>query len=148
MQILVCVLIGSFAGVVAALCGVGGGVLMVPAFVLLLHMGQKTAVATSLAVMIFTAITATVKNAGNQLVDWKVVGLTAAGSVLVAWFAADLLKKMSSVTLTRLFAILVIVMGAQMLIKSYWDARKADKAAPPAAASNEAPGKSGPDSAP
>jgi uncharacterized protein len=143
MQPVLCVLIGAFAGMVAALCGVGGGVLMVPAFVLLLHMGQKTAVATSLAVVIFTSIAATAKNASNQFVDWKTVGLTALASVVVVWFAADLLKKMSNITLTRIFAVFMIVMGAQMLIKSCLDARKANSAVPPAAESREVPDKPG-----
>ncbi|MBK8091711.1 MAG: TSUP family transporter [Verrucomicrobiaceae bacterium] len=44
--ILKCLAIGVVSGIIAALCGVGGGVVMVPAFVLLLDMPQKTAVAT------------------------------------------------------------------------------------------------------
>ena len=114
-----CVLIGAFAGVIAALCGVGGGVFMVPAFVICLHMEQKTAVATSLAIVIFTALVATVKNAGNLLVDWKVVVATAVASAVVVWFASDWLKKMSNLSLTRIFAVFMIAMGVWMLGKSF-----------------------------
>ena len=48
-------LVGAAAGLAGALCGVGGGILMVPAFVLVLGMGQKHAVATSLAIVVVTA---------------------------------------------------------------------------------------------
>jgi len=54
--ILVPLLIGCLGGTIAALCGVGGGIVMVPAFVLMLGMEQKQAVATSLAVIAPTAI--------------------------------------------------------------------------------------------
>ncbi len=56
--ILIPILIGCLGGTIAALCGVGGGIVMVPAFVLLLGMEQKQAVATSLAVIAPTAIVA------------------------------------------------------------------------------------------
>ncbi|MBB5035947.1 hypothetical protein [Prosthecobacter dejongeii] len=42
-EILICLGIGILSGVVAALCGVGGGVVMVPAFLLLLDMPQSYA---------------------------------------------------------------------------------------------------------
>jgi uncharacterized membrane protein YfcA len=50
--IFTCLAIGIVSGVIAALCGVGGGVVMVPAFVFFLKLPQKTAVATSLAIII------------------------------------------------------------------------------------------------
>jgi uncharacterized membrane protein YfcA len=112
-------LIGAVAGILAGLCGVGGGVFMVPAFALLLNMGQKTAVATSLAVVILTSLVATVKNANNQLVDWKIVASTAVVSALVAWFAADWLKKLSNLSLTRIFAVFMILIGLYMLFRSF-----------------------------
>lgn len=114
-----CLLIGALAGVIAALCGVGGGVFMVPVFVIALHMEQKTAVATSLAIVIFTSVVATVRNSGNHLVDWKVVAATALASAVVVWFASDWLKKMSNLSLTRIFAVFMIAMGVWMLGKSF-----------------------------
>jgi hypothetical protein len=67
-----CLAIGIVSGVIAALCGVGGGVVMVPAFVFFLKLPQKTAVATSLAIIIPTALMATTQNARSGFVDWKV----------------------------------------------------------------------------
>ena len=50
--------IGLFAGVMAGLCGVGGGIVMVPAFAYLLWMEQKAAIATSMAVIVPTSLIA------------------------------------------------------------------------------------------
>ena len=50
--ILKCLGISVVSSIIAALCGVGGGVVIGPGFVLLLGLPQKTAVATSLAIII------------------------------------------------------------------------------------------------
>ena len=115
MNIFIGAFIGAVSGVVAALCGVGGGIVMVPAFVFLLKTEQKTAAATSLAAMILTAISATAKNQSNGFIDWKIAIPCSLAGALVAWFAADLLKALSNQTLTKGFAVLLIVAGVRML---------------------------------
>lgn len=112
--LLVSLLIGCLSGVVAALCGVGGGVLMVPAFVMVLKMNQKVAVATSLAAIVLTAIFTSLKNHSNGFIQWKVAIPAGIGGALIGWLAADLLKKLQDVTLTRIFASLIIIFGVQM----------------------------------
>ena len=125
-----CVMVGVATGVISALCGVGGGIIMVPAFVGLLGMNQKNAVATSLAAIILTALASSVRNWGNQLVDWRVSLATGLAAGLVAWFAAGWLKQLSNVTLTRLFAILILIIGAHMLWSTRGDHAKPDISVP------------------
>lgn len=115
--ILTCLGIGIISGIVAALCGVGGGVVMVPAFVFLLAMPQKMAVATSLAIIIPTALMATTQNARNDLVNWKVAAITAISASIFAYFGAGWLKSMSNETLTRVFGTILIVFGLRMLLQ-------------------------------
>jgi uncharacterized protein len=109
--------IGVLAGIIAALCGVGGGIVMVPAFVLLLGLAQKNAVAASLAVIIPTALVATMQNAKNGLLvgQWKIIAVTAIASTLLAWFGAGLLTTMRNETLTRIFGFVLVVFGTRML---------------------------------
>ncbi|MBK8091780.1 MAG: sulfite exporter TauE/SafE family protein [Verrucomicrobiaceae bacterium] len=113
--ILKCLAIGVVSGIIAALCGVGGGVVMVPAFVLLLDMPQKTAVATSLAIIIPTALMATTQNARAGLVNWQVVLYTAIASSILAYFGAGWLKRLSNETLSQGFGVLLIIFGIRML---------------------------------
>lgn len=113
--IITCLGIGILAGVIAALCGVGGGVVMVPAFVTLLALPQKTAVATSLAIIIPTALMATTQNAKNGFVDWKVAAITALSASIFAYFGADWMKTLSNTTLTRIFGTILVLFGTRML---------------------------------
>jgi hypothetical protein len=115
--ILTCLGIGIISGVVAALCGVGGGVVMVPAFVFFLALPQKMAVATSLAIIIPTALMATTQNARNDLVNWKVAAITAISASVFAYFGAGWLKSMSNETLTRIFGTILVVFGLRMLLQ-------------------------------
>ena len=118
MKILLAVTIGCVAGVVAALCGVGGGVVMVPAFVYFLKLNQKVAVATSLAAIVLTAVATTLKNQANGFIDWKVAIASGFAGAIVGWFAADLLKRLSDTTLVRIFATTIILFGVQMWVQS------------------------------
>lgn len=115
--VLTCLGIGVLSGVIAALCGVGGGVVMVPAFVMLLKLPQKTAVATSLAIIIPTALMATTQNARSGYVDWKVAIITAISASIFAYFGAGWLKTMSNETLTRIFGTVLVVFGLRMLLQ-------------------------------
>ena len=91
---------------------------MVPAFVGLLGLEHKQAVATSMAVIIVTAIAATLNNARtNQLIDWKIVAAVGLASAVAAWFGSDLMRNLSNQTLTRIFGVLLVGFGARMLWK-------------------------------
>lgn len=92
---------------------------MVPAFVFLLGLDQKQAVATSLAVIAPTAIVAIARiSAGpGSLVQWKLFIPTAIGACFIAFFAADWMKTFSNQSLTRIFAGVLIVVGFYMLLQ-------------------------------
>ena len=109
--------IGVIAGLLGALCGVGGGIVMVPAFTSILGLEQKKAVATSLAVIVVIALISTVNNSRDpELIDWKIVALTACAAALAAWFGTDLMHKLSSQHLTRIFGVVLLIFGAKMLM--------------------------------
>lgn len=109
--------IGIIAGLVGALCGVGGGILMVPAFVMVLGMGQKAAVATSLAVVVVSGLSGTINNAVNSdLIQWKLVVVAAVGAAVASWFGTDLMRSLSSLQLQKGFALLLIAVGVRMLL--------------------------------
>lgn len=116
--ILIALLVGVIAGLLAALCGVGGGIVMVPAFTYFLGMEQKPAVATSLAIIVIMALVATGNNVLKaDLIDWKVVAITAVAASLAAWFGSDMMKALSNQHLTRIFAFSLILFGVMMLFK-------------------------------
>ena len=112
------ILIGLVAGLLGALCGVGGGLVMVPAFIGLLGIEHKQAVATSMAVIIVTAVAATANNSKIAgLIYWKIVALVGLASAVSAWFGSDLMRTLSNQTLTRIFGGVLLIFGARMLWK-------------------------------
>lgn len=116
--ILLALVTGLVAGLLGALCGVGGGIVMVPAFVGWLGLEHKQAVATSMAVIIITALAATLNNArANHLIDWKIVATVGLASAIAAWFGSDLMRHLSNQTLTRVFGCLLVVFGTRLLWK-------------------------------
>ena len=92
---------------------------MVPAFVMVLGMKQKAAVATSLAVIVITALSGTINNmsSGAKLIDWKLDVITGIGAGIAAWLGADLMRSLKSPVLTKIFAVTVILFGVLMLFK-------------------------------
>jgi uncharacterized membrane protein YfcA len=89
---------------------------MVPAFVLLFGLEQKAAVATSLAVVVLTGLSGTLSNwfSKTGLIDWKLVLAVAGGAVVAAWFGADLMRSMRSDVLTKIFGVLLVLVGLRM----------------------------------
>jgi uncharacterized protein len=97
-----CVAIGAFSGFVGGLLGIGGGVVIVPALIILLDIlgflppGVVTAVAvaTSLACVLFTSLAAAAAQVRAGMVDWSIARRWAPflvlGSFLAGWVATAL----------------------------------------------------------
>lgn len=84
------VLLGVIAGFLSGLLGIGGGFLLVPAFIRWFGLPVKTALGTSLAVISVTAIPNIVAQQIVGNIDWEVAGLLVIGVVPGAWLGASI----------------------------------------------------------
>jgi uncharacterized protein len=82
--------IGAVSGLLSGLLGIGGGVIMVPAFVQFARMEVKTAIATSLVCVGAFALPGTVTHALLDHVDWRVTAALVVGVVPGARLGAAL----------------------------------------------------------
>jgi uncharacterized protein len=115
-SIVILLLIGATAGLLGALCGIGGGIVMVPAFTLALGMEQRQAVATSMAAVVVTALVATANNMRSEgLVQWKTVLIVAISAAIFSWIGSDWMKQLANPVLTKIFAVVLILVGVRML---------------------------------
>ena len=109
--------IGSLTGVAAGLFGIGGGVILVPVFVVLFGYSDLLAKGTSLLAMIPTALVGTISNlrAGQvRLRSGLIVGVAATAASFVRVAVAFLIApRLSSV----LFAALLLAAAAQLLVR-------------------------------
>lgn len=111
------VAVGLAAGAFAGLMGVGGGILMVPALVILLDQSQHVAQGTSLVVIVATAAAGTLANARRGFVERRSAALLAAGGVAGSVFGALLaLRVLDETVLRRIFGAFVIVVALRMLV--------------------------------
>ncbi|HEY3268540.1 MAG TPA: sulfite exporter TauE/SafE family protein [Armatimonadota bacterium] len=127
-------LIGAIAGVSSGLFGIGGGLIMVPIFALVLQMDAKHATATSLAVVLLpVALPAVIKfhRAGN--IEWRVVPWVALGFALCSQLGARINVGLSERHLRYVFAALLIVSAFQMAMKPPKHANAPSAGAGPAA---------------
>lgn len=88
------VVVGLGAGLLSGLFGVGGGVVIVPALVLLLRYDQRRAAGTSLAAIVPTASVGVIAYAVAGNVDWAVAFILAAGAVVGAQVGSWLLPRL------------------------------------------------------
>lgn len=82
--------IGLLAGLLSGLLGIGGGVIMVPAFVQFARMNVKAAIATSLVCVGSFAIPGTITHVLLDHVDWRVVACLVLGVIPGARIGAAL----------------------------------------------------------
>ncbi|MDO6480948.1 sulfite exporter TauE/SafE family protein [Shimia thalassica] len=113
--------IGGFAGVLAGLLGVGGGIVLVPAFFYafasLGYEGpqlMQVCLATSLATIIVTSIRSVLSHNKKGAVDWEILKTWAPGIALGAILGMMVASSLRSTTLQGIFGCLAIVIGLYM----------------------------------
>ena len=107
--------IGFTVGVLAAIMGVGGGFIMIPAMIYLLGMPTAVVVGTSLfQIMFVTAITTVLHATINQTVDVVLALLLLLGAVVGAQFGSRAGTWLRGEQLRGLLALMVLVVGAKL----------------------------------
>lgn len=108
---------GFITGLAGGLFGVGGGIVLIPLLTGMFGLTQHRAHGTSLAVIVFTAISGVIVYAMNGRVEWIEAGIMAVTSVLTARFGARLAARTSKAGLLRAFAIFVALTALRLLWK-------------------------------
>lgn len=109
--------IGLLAGLLSGLFGVGGGTVIVPLLVLLLHFDQRISAGTSLAAIVPTASVGVISYAVSGSVAWVPALILAAGAVVGAQIGTRLLPRISQTALRWGFVgFLVVVIVSLFLV--------------------------------
>jgi len=111
------ILVGLCVGVLAAIMGVGGGFIMVPAMIYLLGMPTKVVVGTSLFQIIFvTAFTTLLHATTNFTVDVVLAVLLLVGGVIGAQIGTRIGVKMKAEQLRILLALMVLAVCGKLAL--------------------------------
>ncbi len=122
------VVIGGVAGVLAGLLGVGGGIVLVPAFFYAFQtLGyggpqlMQLCLATSLATIVVTSVRSGLSHHKKGAVDLEILRTWAPGIAIGAVLGVLAASGLRSVTLQAIFGVLALVIGAYLgLGRAHW----------------------------
>jgi uncharacterized membrane protein YfcA len=111
------VLIGALAGLLAAIMGVGGGFMMVPAMIYLLRMPAHVVIGTSLFnVMIVTALVTVLQASQSHSVDLMLAALLIGGGVVGAQLGVRAGTRLKAEELRVLLGLVVLGTGLWLFV--------------------------------
>ncbi len=109
--------IGTTVGVMAAILGVGGGFIMVPAMIYIIGMPTIAAIGTDLFQIVLTSANVTLQQAiVNHTVDLLLALILLAGSTIGAQFGAVAGKRLKGEQIRILLAIIVLVLTVKIFL--------------------------------
>jgi uncharacterized membrane protein YfcA len=109
--------IGTIVGIMAALLGVGGGFIMVPAMIYIIGMPTIAAIGTDLFQIVLTSANVTLQQAiVNHTVDLLLALILLAGSTIGAQFGAVAGKRLKGEQIRILLAVIVLAMTVKLFL--------------------------------
>ena len=117
ISILLPILIGVIVGILAALMGIGGGFIIVPAMIYLLGMPTSLVVGTSLFQIIFVAANTTILQASqNQTVDIVLATILLLGSVIGVQIGSRFTNILKGEYLRLILSSIIILVSLILLV--------------------------------
>lgn len=118
-EIIILILIGLAGGVLSGMFGVGGGIIIVPAFVFFLGMSQHEAQGTSLGLMLLPiGILAAYNYHHSGNMDIKAALIVAFTFVIGGYFGSKLSLNLDQVLLKRVFGVLMLFVSVKLIFFS------------------------------
>jgi len=114
--LLLLIIIGLCAGILSGLIGIGGGILMVPMFVLFMGITQHNAQGLSLAVMLPPVTFLAVYNyhKGGEI-DWKVALVVSIMFIIGGYFGSKIALQLDQRLLKKIFGGLMLIVALKLL---------------------------------
>ncbi|MFA9559867.1 sulfite exporter TauE/SafE family protein [Evansella sp. AB-rgal1] len=126
MELILLLLLGFVASVLGSVMGLGGGIIVVPALMILSKYTQllsditpQIAVGTSLLIMIFTGLSSTLAYIKQKKVDYQSAFIFFAGSGPGALFGVWLNKDIETSTFLVIFGGFIIFVSFVLIIRNY-----------------------------
>jgi uncharacterized protein len=113
------IILGLVAGMFAASLGIGGGIIFVPVLVSVFGFSQLDAQGTSLAVIVPTAIIATVGHMRANRVVWNVALFTGMAGIIGALLGSQVAYMVDEAILRRAFAVVLAGLAVRMALRAW-----------------------------
>ena len=117
--ILLLLALGLLAGLLSSMVGIGGGIVIVPALVLIFAISQKMAQGTSLVMLLPPiGLFAVINYYKAGYVDFKVAGILIIAFIAGSYFGSKIALSLNEITLKRIFGVLLLVLAVKYLFFS------------------------------
>ena len=110
--------IGALAGFMAGFLAIGGGMVMVPAFVGILRMKTKQALATSLVCVAVLSLPGIVTHHINGFIDWETAGILSATVIPLSALGAKVTTRLHSGTIELIFGIGMLIFALLFILRN------------------------------
>ena len=118
------IVLGAITGILAGVLGVGGGIIVVPALMLLFGTSDLIAKGTSLLMMIPTAVSGTIGNIRRRNVDLLAAALVGVAACTTTALGAWIAQLVDPLTGNILFAVFLVVIAVQMAMRALRGSRR------------------------
>lgn len=116
MDIVIGLAVGLVAGVFSGMLGIGGGTITIPGMFLLLEVEQHTAQGVALGAMLLAALVGAFIHRRQKNMDLTMAIWIAPGAVVFSLLGAWAAGAIMAEWLTRVFAIVLLIIGFRMLL--------------------------------
>lgn len=114
--IIILIIIGIAAGIFSGLIGVGGGLIMIPLFVLFIGLNQHEAQGLSLAVMLPpVTLLAALNYHQAGAINWKMALIVSSFFIIGGYFGSKFALKIDQQTLRKVFGIVILIVALKMI---------------------------------
>lgn len=116
-EIIILVIIGILAGAMSGLLGIGGGIIVIPALVMILGYSQQAAQGTSLGLLLPPiGILAVINYYNKGYVNVKAVIIMAAAFLVGSYFSSKIATEIPEAMLKKIFAVFLIFYAGKLLL--------------------------------
>lgn len=116
------ILYGAGIGLVTGLLGAGGGFLLIPALLLLLHLPMREAIGTSLLVIALNSLIGFTGNLQDKGMNWPLLLTVTMLAIAGVLLGSYINRKLPEGKLKKAFGWFVLAMGIYILVKELADA--------------------------
>lgn len=123
MIVILYILLGSVTGFFAGMLGVGGGLIIVPGLAMIFKyyygytgLYMHFAAGTSLAIMIFTAISSVRKNSAQKRIIWPIVWRILPWIIMGEILGAFIADSLNAFVLSMIFGVITLLLAIKMVI--------------------------------
>ena len=113
------ILIGLAAGILGGMVGLGGGIILIPALILIMKLNQQTAQGTSIAIMLPPIGLFAVYNYYKAgYVNMKYAIVIALAFMVGGYFGSSWALKLSPDLMRKIFSVILVVIAIKMFFSS------------------------------